>query len=231
MNEWSLVYEDYVPEQEGLREALCTLGNGVFATRGAAPEATADDFHYPGTYAAGVYNRLVSEVDGLALEHESMVNLPNWLPLSFRPAEGEWLDLDAMEQLAHEHSLDVRRGLLVRKFRVADAQGRRTAVEELRLVHMADPHFAALEWTITAENWSGEIEVRAGIDAAVENRNVADERSLEGRHLVTVDRGASGGAEGIQPLGHIAQGIAQLVTQALPELPGGAWFTIEDQLL
>ena len=49
-----LAYEGFDPEREGLREALCTLGNGRFATRGAAPEARADDVHYPGTYAAGV---------------------------------------------------------------------------------------------------------------------------------------------------------------------------------
>ena len=38
-----------------LREALCTLGNGYFATRGAAEEADADEIHYPGTYLAGGY--------------------------------------------------------------------------------------------------------------------------------------------------------------------------------
>jgi alpha,alpha-trehalase len=28
------------------------LGNGFFATRGAAPEFEVDDIHYPGTYLA-----------------------------------------------------------------------------------------------------------------------------------------------------------------------------------
>ncbi len=41
---------------ERLREALCTVGNGYVATRGCAPEAAASEAHYPGTYAAGVYN-------------------------------------------------------------------------------------------------------------------------------------------------------------------------------
>ena len=31
---WSLVYEGFDPAREGIREALCTLGNGYFATRG-----------------------------------------------------------------------------------------------------------------------------------------------------------------------------------------------------
>src|SRR5690606_29781925 len=90
MSDWLMTYQGYDPRAEGLREALCTLGNGYVGTRGAAPESSADDVHYPGTYVAGVFNRLQSEVDGLTLENEDMVNAPNWLPLSFRPQDGEW---------------------------------------------------------------------------------------------------------------------------------------------
>ena len=35
---WSVIYEHWDPAQQPLREALCTLGNGYFATRGAAEE-------------------------------------------------------------------------------------------------------------------------------------------------------------------------------------------------
>ena len=70
MNSWSLVYEGFDPKQEGLREALCTLGNGYFATRGAAPESEADGVHYPGTYLAGGYNRLKTEVSARIIENE-----------------------------------------------------------------------------------------------------------------------------------------------------------------
>jgi trehalose-phosphatase len=38
---WDYVFEDYDPQSEKLREALCTLGNGYFATRGTAPESKA----------------------------------------------------------------------------------------------------------------------------------------------------------------------------------------------
>ena len=55
MNPWLLAYDGFDPPAEQLREALCTLGNGYFATRGAAPEVAADAVHYPGTYVAGVY--------------------------------------------------------------------------------------------------------------------------------------------------------------------------------
>jgi hypothetical protein len=48
---WSLTYEGFDPERQGLREALCALGNGFFVTRGALAEASADGVNYPGTCA------------------------------------------------------------------------------------------------------------------------------------------------------------------------------------
>ena len=35
MTDWLLNYEGFSPEDERLREALCTVGNGYFATRGS----------------------------------------------------------------------------------------------------------------------------------------------------------------------------------------------------
>ncbi|HWT49343.1 MAG TPA: trehalose-phosphatase, partial [Mycobacterium sp.] len=79
---WELVYEGYDANSERLREALCTVGNGYVATRGCAPEAEASESHYPGTYAAGVYNQLADRIAGRTIENESLVNLPNWLSLT-----------------------------------------------------------------------------------------------------------------------------------------------------
>src|SRR5690606_3308984 len=163
MSDWHLAYEGFDPRQEGLREALCTLGNGYFATRGAAEEAEADEIHYPGTYLAGGYNRLKTEIAGRTIENEDLVNLPNWLPLSFRPEDGDWLNLLAMEIVTSRQELDMRRGVLVRELRVRDRQGRETSLTSRRLVHMSDPHLAAIEWVLTPENWSGRIVVRSAL--------------------------------------------------------------------
>ena len=191
-SEWIFGSVGYDPVAEGTREALCTLGNGIFATRGAGPESPADDVHYPGTYAAGLYNRLLSEVDGRELTHESLVNLPNWLPLSYRPVGGEWLDLATMRVDGYRQYLDVRRGILGRLFEVTDTDGRTTAIAERRLVHMRRPHLVALEWTLTPKNWSGRVEIRSGLDGTVQNRNVAAHRDLNGLHLGNVLTGELG---------------------------------------
>jgi alpha,alpha-trehalase len=192
VSEWSLVYEGFVPGQEGLREALCTLGNGVFATRGAAPEATADDVHYPGTYAAGVYDRLRTEIAGRTVENEDLVNLPNWLVLTFRPRGGDWLDLRRVEVTDYRQELDLRTGVLVRSFRFRDGEGRATAVTQRRLVSMAEPQLAALETTIVPESWSGRATVRSALDGTVTNAGVARYRNLRGDHLVPLSTDAVG---------------------------------------
>ena len=184
---WRLAYRGFEPAEEGLREALCATGNGYFATRGAAPESRADDVHYPGTYSAEVCNRLAGDIAGKTVENESIVNLPNWLPLTFRIEQGPWFELDAVELLDYEQGLDLRRGVLSRRLRFRDAEGRHTSVAQRRLVSMDDPHLAALETTIRADDWAGALAVRSGLDGDIENGGVERYRDLPGRHLIEVE--------------------------------------------
>ncbi|WP_203983335.1 glycoside hydrolase family 65 protein, partial [Sphaerisporangium rufum] len=192
MNPWTLVYDGYDPAEEGRREALCTLGNGRFATRGAAPETRAGDVHYPGTYAAGCYDRLTSEVAGHAVTNEELVNLPDWLPLDFATPGVRPFQPDDAGLLEYRQVLDMRHGVLHRTLRYRDAAGRVTAVRQRRLVSMADPHLAALETTFTAENWSGPLRVRAALDGRVVNQGVARYRGLRGDHLTGHATGRDG---------------------------------------
>jgi trehalose/maltose hydrolase-like predicted phosphorylase len=79
------VYNEFNPRHEGTREALCTLGNGYWATRGAVPGTTADGVHYPGTYVARIYNRVRSAVGGRTIETEHLVNEPDWTFFTVQP--------------------------------------------------------------------------------------------------------------------------------------------------
>jgi alpha,alpha-trehalase len=183
MSKWIWPYHAYEPAQETLREALCTLGNGYFATRGATPESEADGVHYPGTYLAGGYNRLKSEVQGRVVENEDLVNLPNWLVLRFRIEDGDWFDPGSVELLAYRQALDLREGVLVRDIRFRDGAGRETRLVQRRLVHMGLRHNAALETELTALNWSGSVEVVSALDGRVMNAGVGRYRGLNGHHL------------------------------------------------
>lgn len=186
---WTVVFEGFDPRDEGRREALCTTGNGYFATRGAAPECTADGVHYPGTYAAGVFNRLDDEIEGRIVTNESMVNLPNWLPTHIAVDDGdrvgEWIDPlgPAVNLTEHRVTLDLRRGLLSRQVRFGDREGRRFTVRQRRFVHMGLRHLAGLQTVVTAENWSGRLRMRSEVDGTVTNAGVARYREMAGRHL------------------------------------------------
>lgn len=186
MSPWVFRYDGYDPDQQSLREALCTVGNGYMATRGAAPESTADGIHYPGTYAAGVFNRLESEVEGRTVTNESMVNLPNWLVFTFRIDDGPWFHIDRVEVLDHVLELDLRRATLTRRVRFGDDEGRRTELTQCRFVSMASPHVAVLRTTIVAENWSGSLIIRSMVDGDVGNTLVERYRDLPSDHLEIV---------------------------------------------
>lgn len=184
---WSLVYEEFDPAREGIRESLCALGNGYFATRGAAAWADADAVHYPGTYLAGGYNRLRTDILGRVVENEDLVNLPNWLSLTFRIEHGEWFDLRAVTIRSYRQELDLRRGVLSTAMDIEDTQGRRTALVERRFVSMSDKHLGALELTVTAMNWSGRMTIRSSIDGRVVNAGAKLYREFNNRHLRPID--------------------------------------------
>ncbi|MEH0416766.1 glycoside hydrolase family 65 protein [Streptomyces sp. B21-083] len=195
MTEWTWEWKGYDPTAERLRESLCTLGNGYFATRGAVPECRAGLVHYPGTYAAGCYNRTESTVAGRQVVNEDLVNLPNWLLLRFRlrrpeGAWGPWFTPRPHALLDHRHTLDLRHATLTRAFRHRDERAGVVAVEQTRLVHMGDPHLAALRTVFTAEDWSGEVEIESCLDGEVLNGNVHRYRALNHQQLTQVRTGS-----------------------------------------
>ncbi|HEY2724787.1 MAG TPA: glycosyl hydrolase family 65 protein [Pseudonocardiaceae bacterium] len=183
MPAFALVYDHFDPEQEGLREALTSTGNGYFCTRGAAEWEDSDAVHYPGTYAHGGFNRETTIFGGEPVLNEDLVNLPNWLVMKLRIEGEEAIRLDNVELLGYHHELDVRNAVVIRKLRFRDREGRVSTLHSRRFVSMAHVHQAGLEWTLTAENWSGRVEVVSGLDGRVVNRMVARYRQLEGRHL------------------------------------------------
>lgn len=190
-----LVHGDGATEDRarvGRVEALGTLANGYLGVRGAGSWVEDDGVDYPGTYLAGVYNRLPAELAGEDASRETVVKIPNWLPFTFRAGPGDWLGEPGVIVSEQSVLLDLRRGLLIRQFTSTDSAGRRCAVRERRLVSMSDPHLVAQELSIVALDWSGTLRVRAGIDANVVNDQTVEERLLPNRHLGEIQCGADG---------------------------------------
>ena len=144
---------------------------------------SADTIHYPGTYLAGGYNRLNTEIAGKIITNEDLVNMPNWLLLNFKIEDGDWFDLSQVEIRFYRQELDIKSGVLHRTVRFIDKGGRETRILERRLVHMEQRHLAALEMVIDPVNWSGSLEVRSALDGNIINDGVERYRELSSQHL------------------------------------------------
>lgn len=190
MKDWIIKYSGYSPQEEPLREALCTIGNGYFATRAAAEGAVAGGNHYPGTYLAGGYNRLETTIAGRVIENEDLVNWPDWTLLKFKVANGDWLDIDAVEVLNLEQSLNLKEGILDRKMRIRDKEGRETQINSSRIVSMSEMHLAAIEWQLQPLNWEGQLTIQSALNGQVMNSGVARYRALNGQHLIPLGTGS-----------------------------------------
>ena len=190
---WSIVYNDYEPDKEKSREALLAVGNGYFGTRGAMEETPAGEVNYPGTYMAGMFNRRTSRVGDRDIENEDFVNCPNWLPVSFRYGDGEWMDPNQCKVVRIHRRLSFLDGLLTREMVVEDKDGRQTEILSSRVASMDDPHVAALQYTIQPLDYEGSISVRTSLDGDLINDGVARYRQLDQHHIEPLE-GAGDGA-------------------------------------
>ena len=186
---WKLTYNDYNPKKEKSREALLTVGNGYTGTRGAMEETSSCDTNNPGTYIAGLYNRLITKVAGKDIENEDFVSAPNWLSISFKINDEPWFDPNNTTIDQVTRSLDFRTGLLTRSMVIRDSENNRTKIESQRIASMANPHQAAIKYCITPLNYSGSLSVSSKLDGTIKNEGVNRYKALNSQHLEAVDQG------------------------------------------
>ncbi len=184
-----LVYHDYDVAKERSREALLTVGNGFFGTRGVMEETGSNKVNYPGTYIAGLYNRLKTPVAGRDVENEDFVNVPNWLPVSFKIEDEAWFNPNETKIIEIRRTLDFKTGLLMRMMIVEDEEGRQTKIESCRFASMDNMHLAALRYKITPLNYSANISIYSALDGTVKNEGVERYKSLNSKHLDPVTQG------------------------------------------
>ena len=122
-------------------------------------------------------------IAGRVIENEDLVNFPNWLALEFRIADQDWFDARTVTLLSYRQELDLRQGMLLRTLRSEDEHGRRSLLQERRLVSMDDMHLGALELALTAENWWARVTVRSAIDGRIVNAGAKLYRKFNSKHL------------------------------------------------
>jgi len=156
---WYIVEENFNPQQKHVHETLFTIGNGYLGTRGSLEEG------YPGqqsaTFVQGVF-------DDAPVVHTELVNFPDWTSLEIILA-GEQFELTRGELIFFKRSLNMRKGLLSRRVRWRSPAGKTVEFLFERFASMADPHLLLLQLSVKPLDFSGEIEVRAGLNTCAEN--------------------------------------------------------------
>lgn len=180
---WSITYHGYDIIKEKSRESLLSVGNGYFGTRGSMEEVRADEKHYPGTYMAGLYNRLKSPVGDRMIENEDFVNTPNWTVIEFKIDNGEWWDYKTANFETYQKKLCLKTGLFSKEIIVNAADGKKFKITSKRMISMVNQYAGAQSYEFTPLNFNGKVEFKIGIDGDIENKGVNRYNSLLQNHL------------------------------------------------
>ena len=187
---WNLTYYELDPTEERLRETLTTVGNGYFGTRGCFEgEKAKDNIYYPGTYIAGVYNKLATALHNKTIYNNDFVNCPNWLLIEIKIGNSDFINLLETEILHYKHNLNMKDAIMTRSITFMDNKGHITTIESDRIAGMHDPHFAAIKYKIKPHNYSKKITLKSTLDGTVINYGVARYRELNSKHLSAIKEG------------------------------------------
>lgn len=191
---WLLEFSGFDPAVEAPVEAVCALVNGYQGTRAAVEEG--HPAARPATFIAGIFNTPAApQAAELEEPIPELVVCPDWSAIRI-VAAGSELRLDQVELLEQRRALDMRQGVLLRSWRVRDAQGRITALTSLRFAALHERRALGQILTLTPENYDGPIALEALVDGRVTNEH-------ETRHLA-LDDGAPDAGPGADPAPHAA---------------------------
>ncbi|MGE5463217.1 MAG: glycoside hydrolase family 65 protein [Syntrophothermus sp.] len=151
---WKITEESFHLEKLHHKETVFTIGNGYLSTRGAFEEK------YPGEMRATFMHGVFDDVPVVFTE---LVNAPDWLEMDIH-LDGERFSLAEGELLSFTREVDLHTATLTRDLRWRSPRGRETHLVFERFTSLAEEHLCAVHVTITPENYSGRVDVHAGLN-------------------------------------------------------------------
>ena len=179
---WSLRVDGWTSTPEPGIEGALALVNGYVGTRAAVEEGSA--VSTPATFLNGVFDAASHAATQAATTPDRQVIAaptpelgvaPDWSKLRVL-VQGEPLTVETAAVLGHRRTLDLRRGVLVREWRLRMGTGT-ARLRSLRFVSLDDRHVLGQALELVAEDWSGTLVVEAIVDGDVTNEGGV-------RHLV-----------------------------------------------
>ncbi|OGI23424.1 MAG: hypothetical protein A2287_02520 [Candidatus Melainabacteria bacterium RIFOXYA12_FULL_32_12] len=152
---WFVIYDGFDPIREREVESLQSFGNGYIGTRNSLEEFY--DLCDPATFVAGVYKPTDTE------QNEELAKVPDWTRIQIF-LEDEVINLNSLEVLEHKRYLDMKRGIVSRRWKTKDSSGRITNIAIVKFISLANKYAAFKSIIIKPENYTDKIRVVSGID-------------------------------------------------------------------
>jgi maltose phosphorylase len=163
---WTIVEEGFDPAYQRVAESVFSLGNEFMGVRGYFDEGYSGD-HLLGSYFNHLYELMDIHHDqvfkGFITQGAAMVNAVDWLYTRLC-LDGEQLDLATSEFEGFSRKLDMRSGVLTREFVWKSKSGKHLKLTFVRFTDMESTRLGCQRIILEPLNFSGSIDVRAGLD-------------------------------------------------------------------
>lgn len=164
VQEWGIAETGFRSDKSRVSESLFSLANEHVGTRGHFEEGYSGDT-LKGTYVNGIFERLEQPPSYRGVPHavSFIVNAADWTRLT-PIVDGERLDLARVHFSDFHRALDFRTGVLTRSFTWKTATGKELELRFERFHSMDRMELAYQRLTLQPRNFSGSVEIEAGID-------------------------------------------------------------------
>lgn len=173
IDEWKITEKSFNPEKQKQAESIFSIGNGSFGQRANFEEKYSGD-SLQGSYVGGVYYPDKTRVgwwkNGYPEYFAKVLNACNWIGINIE-IDGIQLDLNTVEVKSFYRELDMFRGTLTRRFKVKLSNGKELEIQSLRFCSMAREEVAAIAYSVTPLNFSGNVKFAPYLDGKVHNHD------------------------------------------------------------
>jgi maltose phosphorylase len=173
IDNWKISEKSFDPSKQKQAESIFSIGNGSFGQRANFEEKYSGD-SLQGSYVGGVYYPDKTRVgwwkNGYPEYFAKVLNSCNWIGINIE-IDGIALDLHTCEVSSFYRELDMFKGTLTRKFKAKFPNGKEIEVSSLRFCSMHREEVAAISYSVTPLNFSGNIKFTPYLDGKVHNHD------------------------------------------------------------
>ena len=173
IHDWKITEQEFDPAKQKQAESIFSIGNGAFGQRANFEEKYSGDT-LQGSYVGGVYYPDKTRVgwwkNGYPEYFAKVLNSCNWIGINIE-IDGIQLDLNTCEIKSFYRELDMYSGTLSRKVKLKLSNGKELEINSIRFCSMEREEVAAISFSITPINFSGNVKFTPYLDAKVVNHD------------------------------------------------------------